>query len=202
MRFEYLTFLIYSPRGKSDNAKRSQLLLGACKRGQVAFSQNLAKSIIHAEIQDYFTETALIPIPRSSLTLQNSFLPSKVIADILIKNNLGNSVFSCLKRIKAIPKSSGQTDASKRNNVQLHLESLAVEPVLITERKIILIDDVFTLGRTAMAAAMKINEAYPDKEIRIFSPFRTRSFQDDNILKDIRRGYMELSANGKVKLPD
>lgn len=203
MRFKYLTTLIYSPRGASENAKKSRLLLGACKSGREAFSETLVRTIVEDKLQDYFTEAVLIPIPRSTLTLQDSFLPAKVIADVFLRNGIGNSVSVCLKRINAIPKSSSQFSAETRNSVQTHLDSLGVEPVLIPEKKIVIIDDVLTLGRTAMAAAIKLQEAFPDKEIVIYSPFRTRSFEDNNILRDTRQDYMELNtSNGKVKLPD
>lgn len=184
-------------------AQQSRLLLGACKSGRVEFSEQLVKTIIESRLEDYFYGAVLIPVPRSTLTLQDSFLPAKVIADVFIRDGIGNSVSSCLKRVVAIPKSSSQYSADSRNSVQTHLDSLQVEPVLIPENKIILIDDVLTLGRTTMAAAIKISEVFSDKEIKIYAPFRTRSFQDNNILKDIREDYMEFSPHtGKVRLPD
>ncbi|HFI4797914.1 phosphoribosyltransferase [Elizabethkingia anophelis] len=202
MRFEYLTFLRYSPRGTSEKAKQSRLYLGKCKNGALEFNQNLVKAIKSANISDYFDGATLVPVPRSTLTLPESFLPTEVIANVLVDNRIGNSVSLCLNRIKPIPKSSGQYNAGERNSVQTHLDSLDVTSLIIPEDKIIIVDDVLTLGRTAMAAAIKLKKAYPDKEIKIFSPFRTRGFHDDNVLTDIKKGYMELSPFGKVILPD
>ena len=74
--------------------------------------------------------------------------------------------------------------------------------IIIPETTIIIVDDILTLGRTSMACALKLSEIYSEKEIKIFCPFRTRSFEDNNILKDIRFGEMKLSNTGKVILPD
>ncbi|MBB6370073.1 hypothetical protein HNP36_001126 [Chryseobacterium shigense] len=70
------------------------------------------------------------------------------------------------------------------------------------ESNLILIDDVLTLGRTAMASAIKLHKAFPEKNIKIFCPFRTRSFEDLNMLVKIEHGEMILSPYNKVILPD
>ena len=52
-----------------------------------------------------------------------------------------------------------------------------------------------------MACALLLKKAYPDKEIKIFCPFRTRSFEDKDILLDIKEGEMIWDGND-VRLPD
>lgn len=200
--FEYLTALVYAGKGTSANALKSKQLLGLCKNGNPNFSQSLAVFIKQNGLDSYFSEAALVPIPRSSPTLDGSLVPSKVIADKLLENKIGISVSSCLKRTKAIPKSSSQSDANTRNSVATHLNSLEVENILIMEPEIILIDDVFTLGRTAMASAIKIKSMFPEKNVKVFCPFRTKSFEDLDILEKINKGTMILSPYGKVILPD
>jgi orotate phosphoribosyltransferase len=39
--------------------------------------------------------------------------------------------------------------------------------------RVVLLDDVITKGRTLMAAAMRLNDAFPDIEIRAFAMLRT-----------------------------
>jgi hypothetical protein len=202
MRFDYFTFLIYSPRGGSENAAKSRRLLGACKNGNSEFSRILAGQIIENNESSFFDNSVLVPIPRSTPTVEGAVFPSNVIAETLVRNGLGNGVSACLKRMVAIPKSSGQYSAETRNSVQTHLDSLSVEPELIMEPNLILIDDVLTLGRTAMASAIKLKESFPEKNIRIFCPFRTRGFEDLNILVKIEHGEMILSPYNKVILPD
>ena len=100
-------------------------------------------------------------------------------------------------------KSSNNFSAQTRNTVPTHFDSLGIDPVLIAEPTLILIDDIFTLGRTAMASAMKLHAVLPDKEIKIFCPFRTRGMEDRNILISLETGLIDLSFDGNgVRLPD
>lgn len=202
MCFEFFTYLVYSPRGTSINAQNSRKLLGLCKNGNLRFSERIAQKIVDYGASDFFEDAVLVPIPRSSPLLKGAVFPAKVIAEGLVSRGLGTSVIECLSRVKVIPKSSSQFSAESRNSVEVHLESLAAEPRIFGESYIVLVDDVLTLGRTAMACAIKLMELYPDKKIRIFTPFRTRSFKDEDLLISPNRDFMRLSNSGKVQLPD
>jgi len=202
MRFNFFTLLVYSPRGKSANALKSQRLLGSCKNGDIRFAEMLANKIISEKETVFFENSVFIPIPRSTPLVMGAVFPAKTLAETLVSKGIGNTVLECLKRTKKIPKSSNQFSADERNSVQVHLDSLQITPLIISEPTIIIIDDVFTLGRTAMASAIKLREVYPDKEIKIFAPFRTRSFNDNNILVEIDHQEMILSPYDKVILPN
>lgn len=198
-----MTLLIYTPRGNSVNAEKSKRLAGGCKKGDIKLAEMIADKIKELDAGYYFNDSVLIPIPRSTPLVAGAVFPAKILAEGLVKNRLGNQYLSILKRSKPINKSSNNFSAETRNTVPTHLESLVVNPLLITEPTLILIDDVFTLGRTAMASAIKLREVYPDKEIKIFCPFRTRGFEDRNKLVSLETGFMCLSYNGDgVKLPD
>ena len=202
MHFKYFTFLVYSPRGQSEKASQSRNLAGKCKNGDILFAELLADEIIKEGEQSFFKDTVLIPAPRSAPLTKGAVFPTKVLADKFVMKGLGNGVYECIQRIKPIPKSSSQYSAETRNSVRTHLDSLALNNIIIPETTIIIVDDILTLGRTSMACALKLSEIYSEKEIKIFCPFRTRSFEDNNILKDIRFGEMTLSNNEKVILPD
>lgn len=203
MSFEFMTLLVFSPRGCSANATKSKRLVGACKNGEIPFAEKIALKIEELGAEEYFENSALIPVPRSTPLVQGAVFPARILAESLVRIGLGNAVYSCLRRTRAIPRSSNHYSAETRTTVPTHLESLAVDPLLITEPTLILIDDVFTLGRTAMASAIKLQEAFPEKEIKIFCPFRTRSREDKNILISLETGLMSLSYNGEgVRLPD
>lgn len=202
MRFEFLTFLVYSPRGNSEIERISQKNRGACKNGSVIFSTTLSNRLIESDLAGYFENSALVPVPKSSLHMEGAVYPSRIIAQTLVDNGLGNSVVDCLRRIYPIPKSSSQFTAETRNTVDVHLDSLEVRPLLISEPTIILIDDILTLGRTFMASAIKMQEMYPEKEIKIFSPIRTRSFEKITTVVSIQQDFMERAYNGGVRLPD
>lgn len=201
MRFKYLTFLRYSARGTSDYAKQSRVIMGKCKNGDATFNLHLANRIKQEGKSSFFDNATLIPIPRSTpMNDPNSTYPTKTIAETLVRNGLGINILVCLERFKAIPKSSSQYHASTRNKISDHLDSINVVPTLIDTSTIILIDDVLTLGRTSMACVIKLKQTFPDKEIKIFCPFRTRG-NDTNVLLDVKEGEMEL-INNDVRLPD
>lgn len=198
-----MTLLIYSPRGNSANAQKSRRLAGACKNGEFPFALKIADKIEELDAGNYFKSSVLVPIPRSTPLLAGAVFPAKTLAEGLLKYGFGNNLQTILKRTQPITKSSNNFSAETRNTVQTHLDSMTVKPVLITEPTIILIDDILTLGRTAMASAMKLQHVYPDKEIKIFCPFRTRSWDDKNILVALEKGFMTLSYDGTgVRLPD
>nr|WP_314492245.1 phosphoribosyltransferase [uncultured Chryseobacterium sp.] len=202
MSFEFLTFLAYSPRGRSEIEISSRTVAGSCKNGDVSFSTRLSQRIKEADLSEYFANSALVPVPRSTPLIEGAVFPAKIICETFVSNGLGDSVADCLKRKYAIPKSSGQFHAETRNTVQAHQDSLVITPVLITEPTIIIVDDILTLGRTSMASALELQKVYPDKKIKIFCAIRTRGWKDLESVIDISRGHMNLATNGGVQLPD
>jgi hypoxanthine phosphoribosyltransferase len=44
---------------------------------------------------------------------------------------------------------------------------------------VLLVDDVVTKGRTLLAAATRIHEAFPDAEVRAFALLRTVGFEPE-----------------------
>ncbi|MCD9855619.1 phosphoribosyltransferase [Epilithonimonas sp. JDS] len=202
MSFEFLTFLAYSPRGKSEIEINSRTVAGSCKNGDVSFSTRLSQRIEESDLSEYFANSSLVPVPRSTPLVDGAVFPAKVICETLVKNGLGESVTVCVDRAYAIPKSSGQFHADTRNTVQTHQDSLIIRPVIITEPTIILVDDILTLGRTSMAVALELQKIYPEKEIKIFCAIRTRGWKNLENIIDVSRGHMSLTANGGVQLPD
>ncbi|MCT3788710.1 phosphoribosyltransferase [Elizabethkingia anophelis] len=202
MSFEFLTFLAYSPRGSSEIEIASRTVAGACKNGDISFSTRLSERLKENDLSDYFTNAVLVPIPRSTPLVEGGVFPAKIICETLVNNRLGENFADCLSRAYAIPKSSGEFNADTRNTVQTHQDSLLVSPVLLTESTIIVVDDILTLGRTAMASALKLQQVYPDKKIKIFCAVRTRGWRNLENIIDISRGIMHLAGNGGVQLPD
>lgn len=202
MSFKFLTFLAYSPRGKSEIEIMSRTVAGSCKNGDVSFSTRLSQRLIESNLSDYFADSALVPVPRSTPLVEGAVFPSRIICETLLKNGLGNSVANCIDRSYAIPKSSGQFHADTRNTIQTHQSSLVVKPILISEPTIIVVDDILTLGRTSMATALELQNVYSDKEIKIFCAIRTRGWKNLEKIIDISSGYMHIAANGGVQLPD
>lgn len=90
MRFDYLTYFVYSHRGDSENARKSRGLLGICKNGNSDFSGTLANEIVRNSESAFFENSILVPVPRSSPTVDGAVFPSAVIAESLLRNNLSN----------------------------------------------------------------------------------------------------------------
>jgi len=175
---EFASFSCYSPRGNSSIDIKSRQLIGAIKSAQPHAILSIFKyhKYFKGEFKLFFNkETTLIPIPRSSLLVDGGLWPSFEISKVFIEQGYGDSISTCLKRIKPIIKSSSLYRSDERPLVSDQLKTLSVTPEIIHTNSITLIDDVITAGRTAYACAIKINEAYPDKMIRVFSVIRTIS---------------------------
>jgi hypoxanthine phosphoribosyltransferase len=55
----------------------------------------------------------------------------------------------------------------------VHYESFAVDSGTAAPAEILLVDDVVTKGRTLLAAATRLQEAFPNARIRAFALLRT-----------------------------
>lgn len=204
----FATFCNYSPRGGSELSRKSQKICGLIKNGN---PQMILKTIpiiksedceaLHPFLSD---DTTLVPIPRSSLLVENGLWPTKVIADVFVENGLGSEVLPCLVRTTAVAKSSSTSSADQRPSVQTHFDSLTVNANLLAPQKITLIDDVLTLGRTSLACASKLKEAFPDAEIRMFAMMRTRGFipNIENLVDPQVGNITYNSYSGKTSLPN
>ncbi|WP_024772914.1 hypothetical protein [Aquimarina macrocephali] len=202
---DFATFSRYSPKGGSKYAQKSRTLRGLLKNGNPVMTQNAFKIIKGIpELMTYFEgNPILVPVPRSSPIKEGALWPTKVITDELVKLGLGSGVSTCLKRIKSVPKSSFQTGADNRPSVLNHYESLQADFEFLDSNTMILVDDVLTLGRTTMACASRLSEAFPNAEIKVFALMRTRGFEDVNKLVEPRFGTMTFNKySGKVQMPD
>jgi len=77
-----------------------------------------------------------------------------------------------LRRVRAVRKSATAAPG-ERPTVKLHYESFCIERPAIAPERIVLIDDVITKGRTLLAAATRVHEAFPCAQIRAFALVRT-----------------------------
>src|SRR5262249_15340508 len=85
---------------------------------------------------------------------------------------LGEEVWTGLRRVRAVERSSSAW-MWQRPTVQQHYRSFAVIPSPRHPSDIVLVDDVITKGRTLIAAAMRLREAFPAATIRAFALVRT-----------------------------
>jgi hypoxanthine phosphoribosyltransferase len=74
--------------------------------------------------------------------------------------------------VSAVPKSA-TCPSCKRPTVAVHYESFEVDSGTAAPAEILLVDDVVTKGRTLLAAATRLQEAFPNARIRAFALLRT-----------------------------
>jgi hypothetical protein len=106
-----------------------------------------------------------------------------------------------LHRICAVPKSATAARGA-RPTVSCHFESFLMERSSVDPASVVLIDDVITKGRTLLAAAARVREAFPHAEIRAFALLRTMGFiAGVEHLLDPCRGEIRWQAGDARRIP-
>jgi predicted amidophosphoribosyltransferase len=90
----------------------------------------------------------------------------------LVAEGLGQHVWPGIRRVRRVCKSATAAPGS-RPTVGNHYDSFAIESASTAPCHLMLVDDVVTKGRTLLAAAARLQEAFPAAEIRAFALLRT-----------------------------
>jgi len=126
-----------------------------------------------SQLHGFFRSTdILVPVPGSAPKSAAGTWVAADLADALVREGVGMLAWRGLHRICAVRKSATSVPGA-RPSVALHYESFLTERPLITPTSVMLIDDVVTRGRTLLAAATRLQEAFPAVEIRAFALLRT-----------------------------
>ena len=183
-RIEYAAYLQYSPRGTSEISIRSRQGRDVIKAGRKDMIADVAKRIGDdvkgGLFNDWFDgEVTLVPVPGSApLKDKDALWVPKLICEALLAEGVGNEISTCLARISAVKKSAYSAPGA-RPSVQEHYDSFEVTMTLIPPKpRIVLVDDFVTKGRTLTAACSRVSEAYEHCEVRAFTVFRTRGFDE------------------------
>ncbi|MBL4711705.1 MAG: hypothetical protein JKX75_04285 [Gammaproteobacteria bacterium] len=140
----------------------------------------------------------IVPVPRSSPLVEGGLWPSMVIAEALQTAGYAGQVLPCVSRVVAVPKSSS-SPSDKRPSVDTHYDSLEVtEGDLFQPSKITLVDDVLTQGRTTVACARRLMDAFPDAEISVFAMVRTLGFKNITEIIDPVANIIKYYPSGKT----
>ncbi|MGH8290926.1 MAG: hypothetical protein ACREV7_18255 [Steroidobacteraceae bacterium] len=121
----------------------------------------------------------LVPVPGSAATQVEPWVGER-LAWCLKELGLAGAVWPVLQRRHAVRKSAF-APAGQRPSVLEHYASFVIERKRLSESptpsgerlRLTLVDDVITRGRTLLAAAERLREAFPTAEIRAFSLLRT-----------------------------
>jgi len=179
---------VYSPLGAGRLSERSRLLRSLLKSRDLRFLSIYAERV-HTEVcarhclAGFFAPApVLIPVPSSSprgarcrggsrRSGPQRSVPESLAA-ALRAHGLGSKVWPGLRRVSAVPKSA-TCPSCKRPTVAVHYESFEVDSGTAAPAEILLVDDVVTKGRTLLAAATRLQEAFPNARIRAFALLRT-----------------------------
>jgi predicted amidophosphoribosyltransferase len=168
---------IYSPRGRGPICEVSRRICIQLKLGDpvwlAPFAGFVRDAITRQEaLRGWLNrETCLVPVPGSSL-LPRTVWAAERLAVALRGVGLGKEVWLGLRRCQAVRKSATAL-SGQRPTVRQHYESLVVVDSRKAPPRIVLIDDVITRGRTILAAAARLHEAFPNADIRAFALVRT-----------------------------
>ena len=175
-RITFASCYVYSPLGSDLTSERSRLLRAMLKARDARFMPKYAHRVRQqvAEpfpLAGYFGDASvLIPIPGSRPGVRLSVTEQLALA--LLRQGLGCRLWAGLHRARSVPKSATAA-CGTRPTVGTHYDSFAIDPVEIPLRHIVLVDDVVTKGRTLLAAASRLQDAFPDAQIRAFALVRT-----------------------------
>lgn len=201
------SLLAYSPRGGGELGQSSRNVMLALKADKLEGSPAIATSVRIARavkeslptlpFRDYFgSDVTLVPTPKSSLSKPDTLWVPQCIARAMIDLGLGIEVREILRRASVVAKSAGN-DPSLRPSPQMHYDSFAVQKLIHEPKVITLVDDVVTRGSTLLAAASRLNEAYPRVEIRAFAAMRTVSNPEElTRIRDPRLEVIRLRPGG------
>ena len=113
----------------------------------------------------------LVPVPRSAPKAGGTWAAAE-LARALVQEGVGSATWPGLRRISAVRKSATSAKGW-RPSVARHYDSFRLEPLTLRPESIVIIDDVITKGRTILAAAARVREAFPDAQVRAFALLRT-----------------------------
>jgi hypothetical protein len=204
-RLAYASCYVYSPAGKGAICERSRLLRALLKEGDAHFMVRYALRVQQQagqclQLAGFFRDTdVLVPVPRSSTKACGTWVAAD-LARALVHQGLGNMAWPGLHRVCAVPKSSTAARGA-RPTVSCHFESFLVERLSVDPASVMLIDDVITRGRTLLAAASRVREAFPHAQIRAFALLRTMGFIAVERLLDPCRGEIRWQRGDARRMP-
>lgn len=179
-RLGFASCYAYSPAGDSAVCARSRLLRALLKEGDAHFMIKYAARVRELMLPPsvlagfFLSGDVLIPVPRSAPKVGGTWAAAE-LAQALVRERLGSATWPGLRRIAAVCKSATSAKGC-RPSVESHYDSFRLEPIKLHPASVVLIDDVITRGRTLLAAAARVREAFPHAQIRAFALLRTRGF--------------------------
>jgi len=179
----FASLLIYSPRGQAEVSVRSRRVCHGIKRGDAALLEQAIEALGRVFAESGFgaflgPEVGLVPAPGSAPHVSGGLWPSERIAQALVRAGYGREVLRHLQRTQAVPKSAFAAPG-ERPNVERHFDTIAAESDLVSPQRLTIVDDVVTRGRTLLACAGRLQEAFPHADVACFALIRTMGLQPE-----------------------
>src|SRR6185437_9746095 len=174
----YASCYVYSPTGAGEMCELSRLLRERLKAGDARFMLKYALRVREQArrsppLAGFFgAADVLVPVPGSAPHVAGQLWAAEELAAALINEGLGGAAWNGLRRVRAVHKSATAPPGG-RPTVELHYDSFRVEQPGAPPGNVVLIDDVVTKGRTLLAAAWRVQEAFPCAQVRAFALLRT-----------------------------
>lgn len=148
----------------------------------------------------FLSGDVLVPVPRSAPKAGGTWAAA-ALAQALVQEGVGSATWPGLRRISAVNKSATSARGS-RPSVARHYDSFRLEPQKFRPPGVVIIDDVITKGRTLLAAAARVREAFPDAEVRAFALLRTLGLISDlHSLLEPCRGQVRWTDGDALRIP-
>jgi len=182
---DFASCYVYAPCGVCPVSAKSRSLCAMIKAPEPSLVPLYARCVMRQAHQipilaDFFRAIdVLVPIPASEPSRPNrEYFPER-LADAFVAEGLARRAWRGLARVSAVPKSATSAPG-RRPTVRAHYDSLSVlsGSDLPEHARLLLIDDVVTKGRTLLAAAARLHEAFPQARITAFALLRTLGFKD------------------------
>ncbi len=204
---EYASCYVYSPGGTGAACERSRLLRTMLKIADPIFMLKYALRVRQPAdhsppLAGFFGPSdLLVPVPGSTPHIAGASWAAGHLAIALLNQGLGAAAWPGLHRVRAVRKSA-TCAPGERPTVGAHYRSFDVERPSIPPQRVLLIDDVVTRGRTLLAAASRVHEAFPRAHIRAFALVRTMGLNAGvERLLDPCRGEIRWQAGDAHRRP-
>jgi hypothetical protein len=171
---------VYSPRASGYLAEAARKLCARVKSSNALWLPHYAGFVYRHSLEDrrladlFAPGAVLVPVPGSVRSGAASWAALR-LAVSLREVGFALPLWRGLQRQYSVTKSATAPRAA-RPSVQQHYDSLVIVPASMPVRRIVLIDDVITKGRTVLAAAARLRSALPDADICAFALIRTQGF--------------------------
>jgi predicted amidophosphoribosyltransferase len=207
-RLCFASCYVYSPVGTGRISQHSRLLRSLLKAANPRFIEKYAVRV-HQQVDSgsmalrgYFgDDDILVPVPGSEAGGINRAWGAAHLADALVSEGLGRAAWRGLKRNSRVPKSAYALSGA-RPSLGRHYDSFALATPLCEPHSIVLIDDIVTKGRTLLAAAVRLHEAFPRAHIKAFALVRTMGLVSEvNCLLDPCRGEIRWRHGDAMRRP-